>query len=242
MSKNIEGVGEVATPRTFKEKLSNFWYHYKLHSIVAAFLVVVLTVCSIQFCAKESYDVQVLYAGGKQLGKTAEDGDVAEIVKIMSALRVFAEDFNEDGEKSVNLTNYYHLSNEEIEALGDEVNYNLLSSDEKTLTDAMLHSEFYLCFMSIAAYEEYRANGGEEMFMPLDEVVLGHEGVELYSDCAILLSSTDAYKMPGMSLLPADTLICLKRPNALASKSSKHKAELNYATKMIENILNYNAE
>ena len=56
MSKNIEGVGEVATPSTFKEKLQNFIYHYKWHTVVALFLVVTIIICSLQFCTKEEYD------------------------------------------------------------------------------------------------------------------------------------------------------------------------------------------
>ena len=47
MSKNIEGVGEVTTPATPKEKLQNFWYHYKWHSLVAVFLVIAILICSL---------------------------------------------------------------------------------------------------------------------------------------------------------------------------------------------------
>ncbi len=239
MKNNIDGVGEVQVPRTFKEKMSNFWYHYKLHTLVAAFLVVVLTVCSIQFCSKQKYDAYILYAGGKQVGKTASDGDVAEVVKIISALKVISEDYDGDGEKNLNFTNYYFLSDAEASELGNDANYNLLTSDEKSLTDAMLHSEYYLCFMSVAAYEEYKGYKGAEMFMPLDGFKSEYPDAEYYSECAILLSSTDAYSIPGLSFLPPDTLICVKRPNALSSKSSKHKEYMSNAIDMVENILAY---
>ena len=47
MSKNIEGVGEVQTPSTPKEKILNFWYHYKWHSIAALVVVLVAVVCAL---------------------------------------------------------------------------------------------------------------------------------------------------------------------------------------------------
>ena len=87
MSKNISGVGEVETPSTLKEKLQNFWYHYKWHSIVALFLAVAILICSLQFCKKEKYDAYVAYIGSKQIGRTTENGDVAEIEKVISSLR-----------------------------------------------------------------------------------------------------------------------------------------------------------
>ena len=34
------------------DKLSNFWYYYKWHTIVALFIVFVVTVCTLQTCSK----------------------------------------------------------------------------------------------------------------------------------------------------------------------------------------------
>ena len=86
MSKNIEGVGEVETPSTLKEKLKNFWYHYKWHSVVALVVVIALLVCTLQLCKKESYDTYILYAGSKSIGRTGEGGGDAEIETVTSSL------------------------------------------------------------------------------------------------------------------------------------------------------------
>lgn len=107
MNKNIEGVGEVTPPSTLKEKIQNFWYHYKWHSIVSIFLVAVVLVCTLQLCSKTEYDSYILYAGSKNIGRTAEDGDVAEIVTVISSLKRIAEDYDENGEISINFLNYY---------------------------------------------------------------------------------------------------------------------------------------
>jgi hypothetical protein len=98
MNKNIEGVGEVVVPSTPKEKIQNFIYHYKWHTVVALLLVVAILVCSFQFCAKEEYDAYILYAGSKNIGRTAEDGDVAEIATVISSLKRITGDFDENGD------------------------------------------------------------------------------------------------------------------------------------------------
>ena len=236
MHKNIEGVGEVITPRGAKEKVQNFWYHYKWHSIVAAVLLIAMLVCSLQFCSRESYDAYVLYAGSRNIGRTSKDGDVAEIATVISSLKRLSDDFDENGEVNINFTNYYYLSNSEAESL-DDVNQTLLSSDKSSLSSVLEHSEYYLCFISKAVYDEYHAVGSSERFILLDNYKESHPELEYYTDSAIYLSSTEAYKLPGLSNLPEDTLICIRHPSVLAAKSDEHVMHFNNAKKMLEKIL-----
>ena len=236
MNKNIEGVGEVAVPSTPKEKIQNFIYHYKWHTVVALLLVVAILVCSLQFCGKEEYDAYILYAGSKNIGRTAEDGDVAEIATVISSLKRITDDFDKNGEITLNFTNYYYLSAEERKEL-DDLNDALLASDQKSISSVLEHSEYYLLFISAAVYEEYHKVGDEELFISLSEYAALNPGVELYANNAILLSSTEAAKLPGLSALPEDTLICIRRPSVLGGKSKEHTAHLENAKQMLENIL-----
>ena len=86
MSKNIDGVGEVQTPSTPKEKMQNFWYHYKWHSIVAVVVVIAILICTLQFCKKEEYDTYILYAGSKNISRIEQDNDSAEIANVIKSL------------------------------------------------------------------------------------------------------------------------------------------------------------
>ncbi len=237
MNKTIEGVGEVMTPRGPKEKMQNFWYHYKWHSIVALVLVIAITVCSLQFCTKESYDAYVLYAGSRNIGRTSKDGDVAEIATVISSLKRVADDFDESGETSISFTNYYYLSGDEASSL-DDVNHALLNNDRAALSSVLEHSEYYLCFISRAVYDEYHGVGSSERFVLLDKYKSAHPELEYYTDSAIYLSSTEAYKLPGLSNLPEDTLICIRHPSVLGAKSDEHMMHFNNANKILENILN----
>lgn len=237
MSKHIDGVGEVATPTTFKEKISNFLYHYKWHTVVALAVVIAIVICSLQFCSKASYDAHILYIGSKNIGRVAKDGDVPEIVELTSALKLITDDFDGNGSVTIGFTNYYHLSEDEKKQL-DDVNETLLNTDMNAIPNVLMHSDYYLSFISVSAYEKYHKVGDEVRFISLTSFASG-EDVDFYSDYAIYLSSTGAYQIPGLSLLPEDTLICIRCPSSLGGMTNEHSQYVENAKKMLTNILSY---
>lgn len=236
MNKNIEGVGEVQAPSTAKEKAQNFWYHYKWHSVVALVLVITILICSLQLCGRTKYDAYILYAGSHNVGRTAKDGDVAEIATVISSLKRVTDDFDENGEVSVNFTNLYYLTQGELDSTKD-ANDALLASDQKSLSSIMSHSEYYLMLISIGVYEEYRKVGDEELFVDLTSYSSYNADAEYYAPNAIYLSSVDASKLPGLSNLPEDTLICIRQPGVMADKSREHQKYFEDAKKVLINIL-----
>ena len=236
MDRNIEGVGEVQAPTTVKEKAENFWYHYKWHSIVALFLVITLVICALQLCGRSKYDAHILYAGSRNIGRTAADGDVAEIATVISSLKKITDDFDDNGEISVNFTNLYYLTSEELTAL-DDVNDALLTTDQKTLSSVMSHSDYYLMFISVGVYEEYHKVGDEEMFIDLTGYASLNADAVYYAPNAILLSSIEASRLPGLADLPDDTLICVRQTSVMGGKSKEHVKYQEDAKKMLTNLL-----
>lgn len=236
MKKSIDGVGEVTAPSTPKEKIQNFWYHYKWHTVVSVVLVIAILVCSLQFCTRESYDAYILYAGSKRIGRTSRDGDVAEIVTLLSSLKRVGEDFDGDGEVKVNLSALYYLSPAET-AKADAADTALLTTDRSTLSNLLEHSEYYLCLISPDVYEAYHRVGDNELFIPLGEYAATNPELSYYSDSAIYLSSTPASKLPALAGLPEDTLVCIRRPSVLGAKSEQHLSYFENAKEMLENML-----
>lgn len=241
MNKNIDGVGEVTAPATPKEKVQNFWYHYKWHSLVALVVIIATLVCSLQFCSREKYDAYVLYAGSKNIGRTTSDGDVAEISKVISAVKRVTGDFDGNGTVSLSFTNYYYLSADEATDATD-VNEALAATDKKQLSSVLEHSEYYLLFISKAVYNEYHKVGDEELFIDLTPYAEYNTEAEYYAQNAILLSSLDFYSFPGLSALPEDTLICIRRTSVIGGKSKEHVKYLENAKTMLINILEYNID
>ena len=53
---------EVAIkPRTFSEKFSNFWYHFKFQTILVLIICVLLSIVTVQCATREKFDFSVLY-------------------------------------------------------------------------------------------------------------------------------------------------------------------------------------
>jgi len=240
--------GDVKIETPFTKRLENYWYHYKWHTIVAVFLLVVFLVVGLQMCRKESYDTYVLYAGDKEISRNSKDGEIPLYNTVLSSLGKSAEDYNGDGEVVVSLTTLLALTSEQIKDAESnpelEVNYGLLQSDRQTLEDRMLYSEYYVCLISPAVYEQFKSIDGVEIFAPLQSYAPMGADLEYYSERAIKLSSTDFYSLPGISELPEDTLICLRLSSAVADAFGGERNEeiFKNAEKVIKNILTYSAK
>lgn len=90
---------EVAVaPKTFREKLVNFWYHYKIHTILVSFIIVVLAMSITQCATRPKYDFEIMYFAHK----TALDSQTQAIGDYFEK---FAEDINGDGKVNIKVIN-----------------------------------------------------------------------------------------------------------------------------------------
>ncbi len=226
--------------------LDNFWYHYKWHTLITLFFVFFITLCSVQMCAKESYDVLVLYAGSAELDRNAKDGDIyTEYQLALDGLGRVCEDFDGNGEITVALKDLFLLTADELTVLGNdketELNEYLLRENNSAFTDLLRSSDYYLCLMSEGLYKEKRVVDGYALFETLSPYV--HEGTEVSfaGEDAIYLSSTAFSSLSVYNDLPADTVICLRKVSPLADKWSGNSAHEQHdrAAKVIEAIINY---
>lgn len=90
---------EVAVlPKTFKEKVQNYWFHFKWQTIGILFTCVVLTVLITQCSNRTNWDMQVIYFSYTQAldSQTNMIGDYLES---------FSEDINGDGEVNISVVN-----------------------------------------------------------------------------------------------------------------------------------------
>ena len=248
-NKNEMPSGEIKIKEPLGKKLENFWYHYKWHSIIAAFLVVTVLICSLQMCRREKFDTYVLYAGSKTLSRaTGEDG-MSDYMRIVNSLYRVTDDFDGDGEVAVSLLNYLSMTKEEIEEAkenlkeGEEL--NLIYGDSENLRHTLLYSEYYVCFLSVGVYEQYKEYHGVPMFVPLADYTAKGRSYDFYDESAIKLSSPALERfraLPGICDLDAeDTLICLRAKSELANSFGSEKNSKNYdrAKEVIKNILAY---
>jgi len=234
-----ESGNTVAVKRGFLARLDNFWYHYKWHSLIALFLVLTVTVCTLQMCSRESYDLHVLYAGEHGVNRQNIDGDRSEYSKIVTSLESEARDFNDDGEVLIAFKDLYILDNTKDEEL-DESDLQRAYNDGEALRNLMLSSDYYVCFISSKLYNSYITSDKEAdvyRFVPLTPDLIGTAPIEYYDDtmCAIKLSSLKFYKRAGINKLPEDTVLCLRRKpiNAGSNQKKAYNASVEYIKEIV---------
>ena len=74
----------------------NYWYHHKWTTIIVGVALLIVLICTMQMCARETPDVYIMYAGPGFL--TAN-----EAREVQNSFRQVMEDYNEDGERGVSI-------------------------------------------------------------------------------------------------------------------------------------------
>ena len=241
MDENINDHGVQEYTPTLSSRIENFFYHYKWHTIAVIITLIIVTVIGVQMCSKESYDAYVLYAGGHSVSRK-EDTDVAEYVKITSAIARASEDFNGDGEILSTLLDLYTPTPEEVETSGKDNLAGFTLENVNTLEYELVSgSDYYLCFISEYNYNKYKTWDGVLLFTTLSPYIRDGSSVEYYDESAVYLSSTAFSDLDGISSLPPDTLVCLRALSPVASFFDKDENEEMFrrAEVIIKNILNY---
>jgi hypothetical protein len=232
MAENQNNSEQIMKPRGFREWIENFWYHYKWHSLIALFLVFTVTICSMQMCSKESYDVYVMYAGQNAISRSSTDGDISPYLTVVKSLRTKCDDYNGDGEVKVEFLNLYVPTNEQIseyeKLTGTDVDYALVNDNLSTMNDTMMYSEYYICFMSESRFLDYDSRNDGGTFVPIEKYTNQNKTYEYASPRGIYLCSTDFYSLPGICDLPEDTVVCIRTLSAVASHFNKSTNEENY--------------
>lgn len=222
--------GEIRVDTRLSRWLDNYWYHYKWHTIILAFALIVVLICTLQMCAKEDADVNILYAGSHSFVESGR-GELSSAVGA-----VMPRDYNGDGRKQAGLSTLYILSEEQIKALRHEL---IESGEENPLINAGYYAqelnkfyqllqtgEYSICLMESWIYEKVRENG---VFLPLSEA-LGSKPDLAYDDYTIRLSDTAfGCYFTAAAQLPEDTLIAFRRQGSLTSLMNRDRAEKTYA-------------
>lgn len=208
--------------------LDNYWYHYKWVTIVAIFLVLVIGIGIFQMCTKEDYDIDVLYTGPAILNADQKRDLAAAFASVMS------DDYNDDGEKTVMINDITVLSDDQLEekkaeaaAESDWVYYDYKNRENaiNNVTTLITTGETVICLMDDYMYQKYKS---QNAFLPLSDLF---ESVPEYAldEYSVYLSDTPFGKyFSACMALPADTLLCIRRPSVLSSGSSKKAAEAQY--------------
>ncbi|MBQ9736625.1 MAG: hypothetical protein IJV96_07565 [Clostridia bacterium] len=235
--------GEIAPRSPFLKKLDNFFYHYKWHTVVAVFLAVVILVVSLQTCSREPYDIEIMYAGPYNLN------DRQTVLDIERAFEPAVLDKNEDGSQDVRLVSYWIneklYSGEEGESLTD-VAYlvNTSVSNEKSFQSEITAGNLSICLLSPYLFKKVDAEAGFMRVTDLAPILKEQEDVLCVRNddgtinrFGILLSETALGQLPGLSSLPKDTVICIRKKAYNLLNASRAEEQHEHAVKVFCEIL-----
>lgn len=94
----VDDAPKIKTPLTFKEKLQNFWFYYKVHTISIICAVLILIVGVSQCNAKTNWDMWVVYFSYSPVLDE-------QIKPIGTYLEKISTDLNGDGEVNIQMIN-----------------------------------------------------------------------------------------------------------------------------------------
>ena len=230
--------GDVKIRSPFLKKLDNFFYHYKWHSIIALFLVVVILICSLQMCGQKEYDLEVMYAGPRNLSNKQT------VLDIQNAFADVAEDRTGDGVKSINLVSYWvddslwDLTTEEKEELGADLGHLMNNSynNEKAFVDEIAAGNVVICLLSPYLFHMIDDEAGflrvTDVFPELaayEEEVCVYDEDGKINRFGVVLNKTAFGEKAGLSSLPANTVLCVRKKAALSFWYNGKKAEEKHA-------------
>lgn len=195
--------------------LDNFWYHYKWHTLIVLFFVLVAFVCLQQCSGKEATDFTVAYAGGKTLSGN-------EILGVREVLSAVSPENEKTGEKmQCALSTYAIYTDEELRALftDEDGNFSLegyerarLGSNQnaQNFQNYMMTGDTALWLVSEHVYSTLLKE--RDWLVPLSEFGVEISAEAAYDEYAVRLSETDFYRYyDGMKALPEDTLVLVRK-------------------------------
>lgn len=202
---------EVAIlPKTPKEKFANFWFHYKIHVIVIAFITVVLSVLITQCSNRVNYDSEIVYFSYTPILDS-------QLNNIADYFEQYATDINGDGEVNVQIINC-SFSN-------DKQNIQYRNVQLQKMQSLMVADEKAMLYItdidSIGYFDKLSETGG---FFVNDPVLLGENFYK-------------ATKTEDFGELPEGLQIsCRRISNTTLKDDGKAKTSFEAAQKILEQI------
>ena len=210
----------------FLKWLDNYWYHYKWHTIIVSFFLIIGTISMVQLFTKETYDAYVMYVGEAPIPDT-------QYYDIMHSLKEVSDDYDGDKEHNINFAKTAFITDPEND-MASTVN----ASAMQYLSNLVVQP-YYIYLMDETVYKLYKDSG---VFVPISEIVKDVPEEWYYDNTAIYFDKTDyANSFPGVDNLGENTLLVLKIMPYSSNKGVTARERQSYENHidMLKNILSY---
>ncbi|MBE6689071.1 MAG: hypothetical protein E7588_07325 [Ruminococcaceae bacterium] len=195
----------------FQKWLDNYWYHYKWPTIIGSLFALFIIICTVQMFSKKAPDAHIMYAGPASVSFTSLDEIEQSFNDIISA------DLNGDKRKiieyvEITLNDRVKIT-EEGELFSEYINNNLdyKGSMLERYNAEIAFGDSVIYLLSPGIYQDLKSNG---QLVPLvAERLLYDIPDNAFDEYSFKLSDMDIYRLPGLCMLPEDTLVCVRNPD-----------------------------
>lgn len=210
----------------FSKWLDNYWYHYKWHTIIVAFFLIIGIISTVQIFNKESYDAYVMYVGGEEIPDT-------KYYDILQSLKAVSSDYDENKKHAINFGKLAFVSDPENNMA------STINSPTVQFLSNLVVQPYYIYLMDVEVYKLYEDSG---VFVPISELFNDVPEEWYYDDTAIYFDKTDyANSFAGVDGLGENTLLVMKIIPYASSKRVAAAERESYENHldMLKNILSY---
>lgn len=221
--------------------LDNFWYHNKWIVLIGGFFAVALTIMTVQFFTKDTYDAMIMYTGPR-IPNAVQNEEICNAFE-----NVMTGDYDGNGDKEVALTSFFLMTEEQLKddkyRYDDNGNKILINTGEMATTRQQFATQIsvgdaIICLLDPAWYDMVKK---KDAFVPIAELT-DKEFEDMYDECALYLHQTGFGEyFTALKTLPEDTLICFRRMSSASGlKNKNEEAErYEYNKKLFVNIIEF---
>lgn len=190
---------------SFRKKLENYWYYYKIHTFVAIFILIVVAITVQQCATKVNPDMTVLVATQQPL-LTQDNQD-----RLQKYLESLTGDVNKDGKKAVQVDVLYFNDSQTMQAM-----------QAKLTIDLMPENKVYLFITDDTTFQQLQK---ESVFAKLSDAVPGAKGTDDYR----LSAAQTALGSAAYQNATKDLSISVKAYKGTQAGDKKYAKDLNNA-------------
>ncbi|GHU34393.1 hypothetical protein FACS1894105_01090 [Clostridia bacterium] len=222
------------------DKISNYWYHYKIHTLAGIGVIIALIFLITQMWSVKKNDTKISYIGEYL---TISISDSKELDTVFEQLAI--SDYNGDGNVTVGFVAFQYMTAREIEdtrADGKAVDINLLMTQSDSITMELAMGNSVIYFMSPGAYGDFKNSGGSaNIFMPLDESYGAEIPKAAVDEYAVRLGDLEIYSANDVInlIFPEDTLIAVRDRQISDSGGEEYESRYKCGLTLFKNIIRY---
>ncbi|MCI8622521.1 MAG: hypothetical protein HFG26_02520 [Provencibacterium sp.] len=211
---------DIEKPKFGTQKwFENYWYHYKWHTIVGLFLLVMVVTMVHDLVVKEKYDAEMMITG-----RVYTDYTFAERLALL--LEQYAEDYDGNGEINVSVSSNLFPS--------DEVQAEMFMAAQTRLMAELSDGLSMVLFLDDYTFDMIERSSDGSFFADLS----AYSGKAFDGGKKIRLSDTPLGTDPGIAPYAEKYFLTLRRSDMRAANRNE-KAVANYQNQLslLENLL-----